>query len=152
MKKALKFIVTGLNSGYIPGAPGTYGTIVGVLLYLAIYQLPFISYILFCIAFVFFSVWSIGQVLSDFDSDDPSAVVIDEMAGFFIAMIGHPFSWLTLGMGFVLFRFFDIVKPFPIRLIDRKVKGPWGIVLDDVLAGVFACIVIWLVRIFILKG
>ena len=111
--------------------------------------MPPISYVFFCIAFVFFAVWITRGALSHFEGEDPSQIVIDEIAGFMIAMIGHPFTWLNIGLGFVLFRVFDILKPPPIRQIDSKIKGAWGIVLDDVVAGVFACVVVWLVRIVI---
>lgn len=149
MNKIYKFFATGFGVGCIPGAPGTYGTVVGAGLYLLICDLPLFSYILFCAAFLFFSVWIISKALPQFSSEDPCPIVIDEMAGFFVTMIGLPFTWLNLGLGFVLFRFFDILKPPPIRTIDRNVKGAWGIVLDDIAAGILACITIWIIRIFV---
>lgn len=132
----------------IPGAPGTYGTVVAAALYALVYSLPLVSYILFCIAFIFFAVWVTARALPQFEGNDPGAIVIDEMAGFMVAMIGHPFTPLNLGLGFVFFRLFDIIKPPPIRQLEKRLKGAWGIVLDDVLAGIFACILVWVVRMF----
>lgn len=138
MKQLYKLLATGLGSGYIKGAPGTYGSVVGVALYLAICGLPLYSYILFCLAFILFAIWITDRALPFFEGEDPQQIVIDEIAGFLVTMIGHPFSWLTIGLGFVFFRLFDIIKPQPVRYFDRKVKGPWGIVLDDVFAGIYA--------------
>lgn len=149
LKGILRFIATGFEFGKLPGAPGTYGTVIGAGLYILVSGLPAISYVLFTIAFVFLSVWIVAQILPDYETEDPQEIVIDEIAGLFVAMLFHPFTWLNLGLAFVLFRLFDIIKPPPIRQIERKVKGAWGIVLDDVVAGLFACIVIWVIRLFI---
>jgi phosphatidylglycerophosphatase A len=148
LKQFYKFLATGFDSGYIPGAPGTYGTALAAGLYLALYQMPLISYLLFCVAFTFFAYWVTRGALPHFEGDDPSCIVIDEMAGMFITMIGHPFSWVNLGLGFILFRIFDITKPPPIRYVDRHMKGAWGITLDDVIAGIFACAALWVIRYF----
>ena len=145
LKGIYKFLATGFDSGYIPGAPGTYGTAVAALLYIGLSGMSLISYVIFCIGFTFLSVWITRGALPHFKGDDPSVIVIDEMAGMFITMIGVPFTWLNLGIGFILFRLFDITKPPPIGIVDRKLKGAWGIVLDDVIAGIFACAVFWLI-------
>lgn len=146
MKGIFRFLATGLDVGLIPGAPGTYGTLVGVLLYLAVVGLPTYLYILFCITFTFFAVWIAANALPSFEAKDPRQIVIDEIAGFLVAMIGAPFSWLNIAIGFALFRLFDVAKPQPIRYFDRKVAGAWGVVLDDIFAGLFAAVVSFAVR------
>ena len=149
MRGIFKFLATGFDVGFLPGAPGTYGTVVGVGLYLLVAHLPIYLYLLFTITFAFFAIWVTNGALPSFKRDDPSEIVIDEMAGFLVTMIGLPVTWLNIGMGFVFFRLFDIIKPPPIRMIDRKMKGGLGVVSDDLLAGVFACALIWIIRLFV---
>lgn len=146
MKFIYKFFATGFDVGYIPGAPGTYGTVLAALMFIFLSGLNLFSYVIFCIGFFFLSVWLIRGALPYFKKADPSQIVIDEMAGLFITMIGHPFSWINLGLGFILFRIFDITKPFPVSLADKKMKNAWGVVLDDVIAGIYACLVLWGIR------
>lgn len=148
MKGVYKFFATGFDFGYLPGAPGTYGTVVGVGLYLIFSGLTPCSYAVFAVGFGFISVWITAMALLSFQEKDPQPIVIDEMAGFLVTMIGHPPTWLNIGMGFVLFRLFDITKPPPIRWLERKIPGAWGIVIDDITAGIFASISIWLIRRF----
>lgn len=143
MKRICKFLATGFEFGMIRGAPGTYGTAIGVGIYLLLRSLPLFSYIVFCVGFIFLSVWITAMALPLFQKEDPPEIVIDEIAGILVAMTAVPFTWLNVGLGFVLFRLFDITKPFPVGLIDKKVKGAWGIVLDDVAAGVYAWIVLY---------
>ncbi|TMP71409.1 phosphatidylglycerophosphatase A, partial [Pseudoalteromonas ruthenica] len=81
-----------------------------------------------------------GKTAEDVQVHDHPAIVWDEVAGFYITMLGAALSWQTLLAGFVLFRFFDIVKPGPIKLLDKRLKGGWGIMADDILAGIFSLI------------
>lgn len=89
-------------------------------------------------------VYLCGKAASDVGVHDHPAIVWDEIAGFFITMIAVPPGWFYLLLGFVLFRLFDILKPWPIKAIDRSVHGGLGIMLDDVLAGIMACLTIHL--------
>ena len=91
------------------------------------------------------AIWSSGRTCALLGEDDPPQVVIDEVAGFLLAVFFLPYSWFNLGLGFVLFRFFDILKPFPIRLLDQKLPGGAGIVLDDVMAGIYGNVLIRIV-------
>jgi phosphatidylglycerophosphatase A len=84
------------------------------------------------------AVWSSGLSQKLLGRDDPREVVIDEVAGFLLAILLVPASWLLWSSGFILFRFFDILKPFPIGMLEKKIKGGAGIVLDDLMAGVYA--------------
>jgi phosphatidylglycerophosphatase A len=124
--------------GLLPGIPGTYGTAGAIPLYLLgdflgpEYQ-PFLLLII-----TIGAIWSSHRTQRILDKVDSREIVIDELAGFLLTIIFLPFTWLTLIAGFFLFRFFDILKPPPIKKIEKKVPGGFGIVLDDLLAGVYA--------------
>ncbi len=137
----LLFITTCCYIGYLPGAPGTYASIAACLI---MYALPFFSMsgsVGFACTLIVCSVLSVNAL--KYDGEDPSYIVIDELAGMFVALAGHGPTFVNLISGFLLFRFFDIIKPYPIRLTER-LKGGYGVVADDVLAGIFANIGIWL--------
>ncbi len=143
-----KIIATGFGSGYSPIAPGTAGALVGCLI-LWVLQLSLPSYFsggweqtagLFSLILLFFF-WGVksANVLEREWGHDPSKIVVDEVIGVWIAMLGVPFSLLNLAVAFVLFRLFDIWKPLGIRQMER-LPGGWGVMMDDVLAGVYSCI------------
>ena len=144
----LKFLATGFGSGYAKKAPGTAGTLAcGVLLYasLILFGQPSLL-IKILLAFLVFIVGYLSlKTLSDageFSSDqDPGYIVIDEFAGLIVTMCFTEWNALTILLGFCLFRFFDILKPFPIKQIDNK-KGPIWVMLDDVLAGIIAGVIV----------
>lgn len=138
MRHIITFFATGCFAGKIPLAPGTWGTVVGVGLYWLVRYLPYPAYAAFAVAFIFFSIWVSGKAQELFDEVDPPQVVIDEIAGFIVAMAFHKPSFALAVTGFILFRLFDIVKPWPLRWIERRFPDGRGIVLDDVLAGVYA--------------
>jgi phosphatidylglycerophosphatase A len=138
MDRAIKLLSTGLFAGYSPFAPGTCGTVVGVGLFWLVRTLPPVHYALFLLVFILFSCWVSDRAQAFFGEDDPRQVTIDEIAGFLVTMFLHPWSVKAVIAGFILFRFFDIVKPPPVRQIDRRMRNGIGIVLDDVAAGVYA--------------
>lgn len=142
MKNFILFLATGGGVGFLPGAKGTYGTAVGVLLYWAVSGLPPVHFLLFTVTFFFLSVWCAGLAEVYFQKKDSQQIVIDEIAGYLVTMLFLPFQWKYAVAGFVVFRLFDILKPFPIRLAERKLKGGWGVVLDDILAGVMGNLVL----------
>ena len=136
------FAASGCCAGYIPFAPGTMGSIAalplpfflsGINLY---YTVPLI------VIFIIFSVVIADHAEKIIKKKDPGVIVIDEIAGIIITFAGIPLNMWTIIAGFLIFRFFDILKPFPIRLIEKKIPGGAGIVLDDVAAGVFSNIVL----------
>lgn len=136
-----KFFVTAFGVGYLPLAPGTWGTIVGALLiYGATLVNPLFTFSFLFIALIvvvfFLGVWG-SKIAEQEWGEDPSRVVIDEVIGVWVTMLFIPFSWLNLFAAFVLFRVFDIAKPFGIRKMERVGNG-WGVMLDDLLAGVYA--------------
>ncbi len=147
-----RFLATGFYSGLSPKAPGTCGTAVAVFCaWLILNFFPLMSqplnWGLFIIAFTLLAISVSSREVSEIcklgsskmsaDGEDPQIIVIDEMAGYFAALCGVPFSLVNLGLAFVLFRIFDIFKPFPIKRVEKLPRG-WGIVGDDILAGVFA--------------
>jgi len=136
------FFGTGFYTGYCPFAPGTAGTLVGIGFFWCFSQFPFLLYLITVLAFIFLSAWIAEGAEEIFHEKDSPRIVIDEIAGFLITMVFIPWSWFHVGAGFLLFRFFDILKPFPIRFIDKKLSGGWGIVLDDVAAGIYANIIL----------
>lgn len=141
IRNILKFIATTGYLGNIPGAPGTYGAIFGTLSYIAFhYYYPFdINYLLIGLSIVFTYLGTIAcRDMEEEWGHDPSRVVIDETVGQWITYLFIPFhlKWAILGL--ILFRFFDILKPFGIKAIDEKMKHPFSVMLDDILAGVYA--------------
>ena len=133
-----KLLATGFGSGYAPGAPGTAGTVVGVLLYLLLAYLPWPVYLLFLLVFTATAVYLAGEAEVIFGQKDHPCIVIDEVVGFLWTMFCVPSTIPGVILGFILFRFFDIVKPFPVRLLQDKLPGGYGVVGDDVLAGIYS--------------
>lgn len=148
-----KFIASFFTVGFVPFAPGTFGALAALVFW---YFMPTISlnlYILFLIIFILFSVWVSSKAIenkkslkNDKKHNDPSWIVIDEAVGVLITIIPlyiYSFSWIKLLIAFILFRFFDILKPYPIKKIEKLPKG-WGIIFDDVLAGIYAMLVLFI--------
>lgn len=149
-QKPLYFAAFGLGSGAMPFAPGTFGTLLAIPFYLLLQPLPLFAYILFVIAFIIASSFICDKVGHEIKVHDHPGVTIDEFAGFFVTMINAPKGWLWILAGFLLFRLFDIWKPWPIHIMDEKIHGGFGTVLDDVAAGIYALISLQLLH-FILS-
>ena len=131
------FFATGGFIGKIPFAPGTFGSLWGIPICYGLSRIE-LSGALFCtILFAFVAIWFAGISEKILKVKDASAIVIDEVAGFMVALLGLPFNTFTVVAGFLIFRIFDIVKPFPIRQLERNLPGGAGIVLDDVAAGIY---------------
>jgi phosphatidylglycerophosphatase A len=135
-------LATGFGVGYSPIAPGTLGTLLAIPVYYFLSNIASPIYEVTLIGFFFLSVWISEKGEIFFGKKDDSRIVIDEMIGFLIAMLWVPKTILFITIGFLLFRFFDILKPFPIRHLERRLKGGFGVVLDDVMAGVYASIIL----------
>ena len=134
-------LATGFGSGLAPKAPGTFGTIAAVpLVCLLAYSTTLTGYLLVTLIASVIGIWLCGKTAKDMMVHDDSSIVWDEIAGLLITMIAVPLSWQTLLLGFVLFRIFDILKPWPISYLDARVHGGFGIMIDDILAGFFALI------------
>jgi phosphatidylglycerophosphatase A len=141
-------LASGFGAGYSPIAPGTVGTLVAIPIYLILSRIPFPIYELTLLTFFFLSSWVSDRAQNDWGRKDHPRIVIDEILGFLVTMLWLPQTPFFVILGFFLFRFFDIFKPPPIRHAE-KVRGGYGVVLDDVLAGVYANIVLQLVRLIV---
>jgi len=144
---AATLLATGFGSGYSPIAPGTAGSVVGLLLFwpvaltLAWPWAAAATFVLFLLA-----VQAAAVVEKEAGLKDPGIVVVDEIVGIWVTMLAVPWTPAYIAGGFVLFRLFDVVKPFPARTAESRLPGGWGIVCDDVVAGVYANLVLHLVR------
>ncbi len=136
-RNPLHWLATGFGSGLSPFAPGTFGTLAAIPFYLLIMYLPLSVYIAVTIVAAVAGIWICQSATQAIGQDDHGSIVWDEFVGFWITMIAAPKGLLWLLAGFLIFRVFDIIKPWPIRWLDRYVKGGLGIMVDDVLAGVF---------------
>jgi len=133
----------GLGSGLAPKAPGTFGTLAAVVIYLLLLQqLPQAVYLAALIAVSGLGVFLCGQTAAAMGVHDHPAIVWDEFAGFWLTAYLLPDGWWWVLVAFVLFRVFDILKPWPISWLDKRMKGGFGIMIDDIVAGLFAWLVI----------
>ena len=136
MNLIAKLIATALGAGYSPIAPGTCGTAVTVPLAWALASLAWWQYGLAALAVTLLGVACAQRADAAWGTHDDQRIVIDEVAGYLITVLSvDRHSWVNLAVGFVVFRFFDIVKPPPVRWLDEHLPGGWGVVLDDVAAG-----------------
>ncbi len=149
-KNPLQFIAFGFGSGALPWMPGTWGTLVGALFYLGLQQLSLVWYAVVLVVAFFFGVWLCGKVEREVGVVDHSGIVWDEIVGLWVTMIYAPIGWFWLILGIILFRLFDIWKPFPIRWLQQHCKGGWGVMLDDVAAGVIALILVQIIAYILL--
>ncbi len=136
--EAVVFLATGFYIGNIPFAPGTFGSILGLPLCFVLAGLKLPLAIIFTVLFIIVAVWIANGAEKVLKKNDPGCIVIDEIAGMAVTLVGLPFNLTTALIGFIIFRILDILKPFPIRSLDKRVSGGVGIVLDDVVAGIFA--------------
>ncbi len=137
MDRFYMFIATGGGSGYLPKAPGTWGSLVGILLWLALGRLRLAAYLAVVLALLVMGVIAAGAAEKIVDRPDPGLVVIDEIVGQLIVLTGAPPQLPVIIAAFVLFRFFDILKPYPAGWLDRHIHGGLGIMLDDAMAGLY---------------
>lgn len=146
-RNPIHFLAFGLGSGAVPKAPGTAGTLAAVPLYLLLSQLPLPGYLLMLLLTFGIGIYLCGRTAEDLGVHDHGGIVWDEFVGFWLTMLVAPPGWQWVLAGFVLFRLFDIIKPFPINWLDRHIKGGLGIMLDDALAGSFAWLCLQLLHI-----
>ena len=138
----------GFGSGLSPKAPGTMGTLAAIPLWWLLAQLPLTSYLIVVLIAAVVGITICGRAADQMGVHDHGGIVWDEFVGFWIAMAALPITWQSVILGFVLFRLFDILKPWPISWLDKKVSGGFGIMIDDVIAGLAAAAVIYFLGYF----
>ena len=137
-RNPIHFLAFGFGSGAAPIAPGTFGTLVAIPLYLLMAPLSLWVYLTIVAVMVLVGIWLCDVTSRNLGVHDHSGIVWDEIVGYLITMAAAPQGVAWMVAGFLLFRFFDILKPWPICRIDKQVEGGWGIMLDDILAGIFS--------------
>ena len=146
----IHFLAFGFGSGLSPKAPGTVGTIVAIPIYLLYSQLALINYFILLILLIFISFYIAGKSAELLGVHDHGGIVIDEICGYLVTMLFAPVNWQAIILGFVFFRVFDIFKPWPIKWLDQRIPGGVGIVVDDLMAGIYALLslqaILWLVK------
>lgn len=134
-----QFLAFGFGSGLAPKAPGTFGTLAAVPLFWLLSQLNLYWYALALVCAFVIGVWICEAASKELQVHDHPGIVWDEFVGYWITMFALPADWVWMLAGFVAFRVFDILKPWPIGELDKRVDGGLGIMIDDVVAGVLAC-------------
>ncbi len=141
----IHFFASAFGAGAMPIAPGTFGTLMAIPLVLIFAQFSLISYAVLSTIYIVLAVYACDKTAKDWDMADPGATASDEVAGFLVTMFAVKPTLQALALGFVIFRILDIWKPFPIRWFDQNIHGGFGIVLDDVIAGIVSCVLLHLI-------
>ncbi|MFQ5768370.1 MAG: phosphatidylglycerophosphatase A [Acidobacteriota bacterium] len=137
-QRFLFLLATGFGAGRAPLVPGTFGTLAAIPLHLlAAWLLTPFQFILMTLLFIPLAVMAADFAAREIEAKDPGMIVVDEWAGYLVTVAGAPLGWKTVSAGFVLFRLFDILKPFPARRLEA-LRGGYGIVFDDLMAGLYA--------------
>ncbi len=138
LSNPILFLAFGFGSGLAKKAPGTMGTLAAIPVYWLFAQTNMLIYSLLTVLAIISGIWICGIAADKLAEHDFGGIVWDEIAGYLITMWLVPLTWQTMLVGFLLFRFFDILKPWPIKWLDQQVHGGFGIMIDDVLAALFA--------------
>ena len=139
LKNPVHACALGFGSGLIPFMPGTFGSLAAIPMLWLTATLSQPIFIAITLTFCLVGIWFCGKTADDMGVHDHGSIVWDEIAGMYITFLFLPISWIHLTLGFLLFRFFDILKPWPIGPVDKNVHGGAGIMLDDILAGLMSC-------------
>ena len=148
IRDPVHWLAFGFGSGCSQWAPGTFGTLAAIPVYLLLKDTPLWLYLFITTLMFIIGIWLCEKTTKKLGVHDHPGIVWDEIVGYLVTMLAAPQGWLWIIIGFVLFRIFDILKPWPISIADRRIGGGFGIMLDDVIAGVFAFIVLQLIVYF----
>jgi len=143
-------LATGFSVGRIPRAPGTFGTLLGIPICFGLSGIGMGLTLCVVAGFGLLAVWISGEAERFLGQKDASCIVIDEAVGIVVALAGIPLTPLNITAGFIAFRVLDVIKPFPARYLDAQAPGGWGIVLDDVVAGVYSNIFLRIISTFLI--
>ena len=146
-QKSVMFLATGCYIGNISFAPGTFGSVFGLLACFFLSKIDFSIAVLLTLIFILSAIWIAGEAEKILGEEDPGCIVIDEIAGIILTLSGLPFNITSMTVGFLIFRALDIWKPYPIRLLENEFSGGIGIVLDDVVAGILSNVIL---RVFLI--
>jgi len=146
LSNPVHFLAFGFGSGLAPFAPGTFGTLIAIPLYWLMQFQSLAVYLSIVLVVCIVGIWICDKSSEMLGVHDHSGIVWDEFAGFFITMIAAPKGWLWILIGFLLFRLFDVLKPWPISILDKKMQGGLGIMIDDIVAGIFALVCLQLIN------
>lgn len=141
-KNPIHFLAFGLGSGASPKAPGTVGTLAAIIPYLWFQHWSLSAYLIMLVVTTLVGIWLCDRTSKDIGVHDHGGIVWDEFVGFWLTMTMAPAGWGWIVLGFILFRIFDIFKPWPIHWADQKVSGGVGIMLDDIIAGIYAAAIL----------
>ena len=144
LQNPIHLLAFGFGAGLFVKAPGTVGTLLGILVWVFLAKLAIASYIIVLVIVTLFGGYICGKTAKDLKAHDHSGIVWDEIVGIWLAMIMIPVSWGWILASFLLFRFLDILKPWPISWLDKNVSGGIGIMADDLLAGAFTSTILFL--------
>jgi len=143
LKDPIHFLALGFGSGLAPKAPGTFGTLAAIPCVLLLSSISFLSLAVIILLMSIAGIYICGKAAKDAGVHDHGAIVWDEIVGLMITMFAMPITWQSLLVGFALFRFFDILKPWPISYLDKNCTGGFGIMIDDIVAGLAAWLLMW---------
>ncbi len=147
LRNPVHILSFGFGAGFSPFAPGTMGTLIAIPIYLLLASFSSIIYLSIVVVSFVIGCWASGQTANALGVHDHPGIVIDEIVGYLVTMLLVPVAWYWILLGFLFFRIFDIWKPWPVSLADKRVQGGLGIMLDDLFAGIYSLlslhIVIW---------
>jgi phosphatidylglycerophosphatase A len=143
LRQPVHLFAFGFGAGLMPRAPGTFGTLIAVPIVLLVAQFGWTALLAFAVASFLAGIYICGESARRLGVHDHPGIVWDEITGYSVTMLAAPAHWQWLCVGFALFRLFDIWKPWPIREADHSLRGGLGIMLDDVIAGIFAAAILF---------